>query len=417
LGSQDPKTGGMTYFYSMKPGHFKTYSTEEDSMWCCVGTGIENHAKYGDTIYYHDADSLWVNLFIPSKLDWKDKGVTVTQETKFPNTDTTTIKLSVKKAQKLTVKIRVPYWATKGVEVSVNGKAQKVTAKPQSYLALTRQWKDGDTIKVRLPMSLHLYTARDDKKLGVVMFGPLVLAGELETKDMPKNLCCTHNKQYSGDPVPPVPVIIAPSKDLSAWIKRTDDKALRFKTQNAGKPNDVSLIPLGEMHHQRYTVYWKFFTADDWAKEQASRRAAALKLKELEANTIDKVIPATPGEKAHNFKGKGSGAGSAFGGKWRDARGGGWFSYEMKVSPDKPVSAMVKYWGSDAGGRIFDILVDDKKIATYDLAAPKPGKFIDVKYPIPPELTKGKKKVTIRFQAHPGRIAGGIFECRIIKGK
>ncbi len=417
LGSQDPKTGGMTYFYSMKPGHFKTYSTEEDSMWCCVGTGIENHAKYGDTIYYHDADSLWVNLFIPSKLDWKDKSVTVTQETKFPNTDTTTIKLSVKKAQKLTVKIRVPYWATKGVEVSVNGKAQKVTAKPQSYLALTRQWKDGDTIKVRLPMSLHLYTARDDKKLGVVMFGPLVLAGELETKDMPKNLCCTHNKQYSGDPVPPVPVIIAPSKDLSAWIKRTDDKALRFKTQNAGKPNDVSLIPLGEMHHQRYTVYWKFFTADDWAKEQASRRAAALKLKELEANTIDKVIPATPGEKAHNFKGKGSGAGSAFGGKWRDARGGGWFSYEMKVSPDKPVSAMVKYWGSDAGGRIFDILVDDKKIATYDLAAPKPGKFIDVKYPIPPELTKGKKKVTIRFQAHPGRIAGGIFECRIIKGK
>jgi len=415
LGSQDPKTGGMTYFYSLKPGHFKTYSTEEDSMWCCVGTGIENHAKYGDTIYYHDADSLWVNLFIPSKLNWKKKGLTVTQETGFPNTDTTTIKLVTKTTQKLIVRIRVPYWATKGVEVSINGKPEKVTAKPQSYLALTRQWKDGDTIKVRLPMSLHLYTARDDEKLGVVMYGPLVLAGELGTKDMPENLCCRHNKQYSGDPVPTVPVIVAPSKDPSQWVKRIDGEDLRFKTRNVGKPNDVTLIPLGEMHHQRFTVYWKLFTDADWAKEQADRKAAAKLLAELEANTIDKVTPGSPGEKAHNYKGKGSGSGLAFGGKWRDARGGGWFSYEMKVSPDKPVSALVKYWGSDAGGRIFDILVDDKKIATYELAAPKPGKFIDVKYPIPPKLTKGKKKVTIRFQAHPGRIAGGIFGLRIVK--
>jgi len=268
LGSQDPRSGGVTYFYSLKPGHFKTYSTDENSMWCCVGTGIENHSKYGDTIYYHNADSLWVNLFVPSKLDWSEKGVTVTQETEFPNTDTTTIKLSMKTAQKLSVKIRMPYWA-KGVGLSINGKPEKFAARRQSYLTLTRQWKDGDTIKVRLPMSLHLYTARDDKNLGVIMYGPLVLAGELGTKDMPKDLCVGHNKQYSGNKVPPVPVLVADSRDPSAWIKRTDDKALKFKTQGVGKPQDISMIPLGQMHHQRYTVYWKLLTKADWAKQNA----------------------------------------------------------------------------------------------------------------------------------------------------
>ena len=417
LGSQDPKTGGVTYFYSLKPGHFKTYSTPENSMWCCVGTGIENHSKYGDTIYYHNDDSLWVNLFIPSKLDWKEKGVTVRQETQFPQTDTTTITLSTKKPQRLAIRIRVPYWATNGVEVSVNGEKENVDAKPQSYLTLTRQWKDGDTIKVRLPMSLHLYTARDDKKLGVVMFGPLVLAGELGTKNMPKNLYCTHNKQYSGDPVPTVPVLVTDSKPPAAWVKRTDDKDLKFRTQNVGKPKDVSLIPLGEMHYQRYTVYWKLFTQAEWAKELASRLAARQRLEELEAATIDMVTPGTPLERAHNQQGKGSGAGSAFGGKWRDARGGGWFSYDMKVSPDQPVCAIVKYWGGDSGGRVFDILIDGQRIATQNLNAPKPGEFIDVTYAIPPEMTRGKKKVTIKFQAHPGRTAGGIFGCRILKTK
>ncbi|MDP6546980.1 MAG: glycoside hydrolase family 127 protein [Phycisphaerae bacterium] len=414
LGSQDPKSGGVTYFYSMRPGHFKTYSTDFNSMWCCVGTGLENHSRYGETIYYQDTEGLWVNLFIASQLDWKEKGVTVRQETQFPQSDTTTITLSMKKPQKLNIRIRVPYWATKGVEVSVNGKSEKVEAKPQSYLSLTRQWKDGDKINVRLPMSLHLYTARDDKNLGVVMFGPLVLAGELGTEGMPKSLNCGHNKQYSGDKVPAVPAFVIDSRDPSTWVKRTDPKSLKFKTQNVGKPKDVSLIPLHQMHHQRFTVYWKLFSKAAWAKELTARQAAAQKLKELDAATIDLVTPGSPLERAHNQKGERSGSGSAFGGKWRDARGGGWFSYDMKVPGDKPVCAIVKYWGGD-GGRVFDILIDDKKIATQKLNGSKPGEFMDVTYAVPANMTKGKKKVTIKFQAHPGGTAGGIFACRILK--
>ena len=414
LGSQDPKSGGMTYFYSMKPGHYKTYSTPFDSMWCCVGTGMENHSKYAESIFFHNDQTLWVNLFIPAELEWQAKKVIVRQETMFPRSETTTLTLSTKTPQTFAVKIRVPYWAA-GVEVRVNGKEEKVEAKPQSYLTLSREWKDGDKIEVRLPMSLHLRQARDDKQLGTIMFGPLVLAGELGTEGMPKTLTVPHNKQYSGEPVPDVPVFVTKSDDLNSWIKRADKNGLRFQTTGVGKPNDVSLVPLGELHHQRYAVYWHFLTDSQWKEQQAVAEAKRRQLKELEANTVDYVTPDAADERAHHQKGKGSGAGAAFGRKWRDARGGGWFSYEMKVLPDAPVTLIVTYWGGDSGGREFDILVDDKKIATQSLNSPKPGEFVDMTYDIPPDLTKGKKVVTIKFQGHPGRTAGGAFGCRVVR--
>ena len=390
-------------------------------MWCCVGTGIENHSKYGDTIYHHNDTSLWVNLFIPSQLDWKEKGVTVRQETKFPRADTTTLTLSTKKSQKLAIRIRVPYWATEGVEVWINGTKETIDAKPQSYLTLLRTWNDGDTIKVRLPMNLRLYHARDDKNLAVVMYGPLVLAGELGREGMPKSLYCSHNKQYSGDPVPAVPVLVTDSTDPASWIKPVsggviDKGPLRFRTQNVGKPGDVSLIPLHQIHHQRYTVYWKLFSKAEWEKENAVRQAEQRRLEKIEAATIDFVTPGTKLEAAHNQQGKATGSGTAFGGKWRDARGG-WFSYDMKVSPDAPVDLLVQYWGGDSGNRVFDILVNDKKIATQKLTNQQPGKFMDVTYAVPAELTKGKDKVTVKFLAHKGAVAGGIFGLRVVKQK
>jgi DUF1680 family protein len=256
LGSQDPDSGGYTYFYSLKPGHFKIYSTPFDSMWCCVGTGMENHAKYGDTIYAHNDDTLWVNLFIPSLLDWKGQGVTIRQETNFPDDGTMHFAIATKTAKKFTMKIRVPYWATSGVSVWINGRKEAVQAKPQSYLALSRTWLDGDTVKVQLPMGLHLHRARDNEDMVVVMYGPLTLAGELGTDGMPNT--CVHGSQsaHSGDMDPPVPRLLIGDKDVSACVKRVAGDVLRFKTVGIGSPNDVTLIPLHAMHHQRYTVYW-----------------------------------------------------------------------------------------------------------------------------------------------------------------
>jgi DUF1680 family protein len=146
LGSQDPATDMFTYFVALKPGHFKVYSTPENSFWCCVGTGMENHAKYGNTIYYHGADSLYVNLFIASQLTWKAKGLVVRQETQFPASDVTTLKFKAERPVQLALKIRHPAWAVDGMRVSINGENQKLASAPGSYFTLNRQWQDGDVV-------------------------------------------------------------------------------------------------------------------------------------------------------------------------------------------------------------------------------------------------------------------------------
>jgi hypothetical protein len=233
-------------------------------MWCCVGSGMENHSKYADTIYFHDADALWVNLFIPSELKWKEKGVTIRQKTEFPKKDTTTITVATKQAQSFAIRIRVPYWATQAPGVTVNGEKQTIEAKPQSYLTLSRTWKDGDTITVQFPVGLHLRPARDDKASVVVMYGPLVLAGELGREGMPDSDCSGNNTAHADNKAPLVPVLVGASPDPSAWLKRVEGEPLRFSTVGVGKPKDVSLIPLANLHHQRYMVYWKTMSAAEW---------------------------------------------------------------------------------------------------------------------------------------------------------
>ncbi|MDE0838633.1 MAG: glycoside hydrolase family 127 protein [Kiritimatiellae bacterium] len=264
LGSQDPDSGGMTYYYNLKPGHFKIYSTPFDAMWCCVGSGIENHSKYADTIYAHNDDTLWVNLFIPSLLDWQEKDVRVRMETTFPADETITLTVNTKTSQNLDLKVRVPYWATQGAEVTINGKKQDVKSSPESYLTVSREWKDGDTIAVRLPMNLHLRPARDKKDMVTLMYGPLVLAGELGSKGLPNDVS-SNQKAHSGAMDPPVPVfLVDANKEPSSWLKRVPGDTLRFKTVGVGKPNDVTLIPLADLHHQRYTVYWETMDPKDW---------------------------------------------------------------------------------------------------------------------------------------------------------
>ena len=264
LGSQDPDSGGMTYFYCLKPGHFKIYSTPFDAMWCCVGSGIENHSKYADTIYSHSDDTLWVNLFIPSRLDWQEKDLRMRMDTAFPAEETIRLTVNTGKPQTLDLKLRVPCWATQGAMVTINGETQDVQAKPETYLTLSRQWKDGDKIMVRLPMRVHLRPSRDKASLVTLMYGPLVLAGELGTQGMPNDVSSSQ-AAHSGAMDPPVPVLLVDAtKDPASWVKRVPGKQLRFKTVGVGRPKDVTLIPLGELHHQRYAVYWETMAPGDW---------------------------------------------------------------------------------------------------------------------------------------------------------
>ncbi|MEZ4669435.1 MAG: glycoside hydrolase family 127 protein [Anaerolineae bacterium] len=258
LASQDPETGMMTYFVSLKPGHVKIYNTRDHSFWCCTGTGMENHAKYGDTIYFHDDASLYVNLFIASELNWAEKRIVLRQETRFPEQDTTSMTLHCQQPTKVALKIRYPTWAA-GLTVSVNGQPQTISATPGSYVSIEREWQDGDRVEVKLPMSLHIENLPGTDDMVALLYGPLVLAGALGTDDMPDVYLHgseTRTTPLNRLPVPQVPVLVGSAQDVLAKVKPADGE-LAFRTEGLGSPHDVELIPFYQLHHQRYTVYWQ----------------------------------------------------------------------------------------------------------------------------------------------------------------
>jgi DUF1680 family protein len=406
LASQNPDDGMVCYYVPMKPGAYKAYSTPLDSFWCCVGTGMENHTKYGDGIYFHSDDALWVNLFIASELRWLQKGLTLRQETRYPEADMISFTFNVKKPVVLAFRLRYPGWANNGINVSVNGHPWPVNAKPGSYLEIQRTWKNADRVELKIPMSLRLEAMPDNSNRVAVLFGPTVLAGELGPEEDAGAKRLTY-----------VPVLITENKPLTDWIKSVDGQSMTFSTVDVGKPRDVTLYPFYRMHRKRYSVYWDLFTQHQWMLREADSKAELERVRRLEAVTIDFLEPGeAQSERDHNMQGEQTSAGEHEGRKWRHASEGGWFSFDLKVLQDKPVSLICTYWGGEVGSRTFDILVDGVKIATQSLQNNKPGEFFEVNYSLPKELTKNKAKITVRFQPQPGNIAGGVYGLRAIRG-
>jgi len=258
LGQQDPQSGMVAYFLPLMPGAHKVYSTPDKSFWCCVGTGFENHAKYNEAIYYHDGKGVYVNLFIPSVLSWKEKGLTLKQETSFPSNDKVALTIDVDQPVQIPVYLRYPYWAS-NVEVKVNGKKIKVKQAPSSYITLSRTWKKGDKIEVHYPMNLHLYEANDDPDKAAVMYGPLVLAGMMGTEGMvapaPFSNPDLHNDYYTYDYHVPIGIktsLTVNRKNLGNTFTKSKDYNLLFVDAKDG----VQLAPIHTIHHQRYVVYW-----------------------------------------------------------------------------------------------------------------------------------------------------------------
>jgi uncharacterized protein len=262
LASQDPQTGMFVYLMPLNPGGFKTFSTPENSFWCCVGTGMENHAKYGDTIYFHNGNSLWVNLFIPSQLAWAEKKIDVTQETKFPDSDKTRLSFKCDGPSQLVLKIRWPAWADK-ISVRVNGRKQKIDGQPGSYVTVDRKWRNGDHVDIELPMKLHIEPLPASTNIMALLDGPIVLAGDLGTNGMPADVYAADQTKYVKWPAPPVPVLVADSPEQLLEHIRPTDEPLVFQTHDLGKPNDVTLMPFYQANHKRYTVYWKVDSAEE----------------------------------------------------------------------------------------------------------------------------------------------------------
>jgi len=252
LGTQD--TDGMKMYYlSLMPSLWKTFGTRWDSFWCCTGTGAEEFAKFGDTIYFHDEQGVYVNLFIASELSWPEKKISLVQETNFPEEEGTKLVIKTAAPVKMPLHVRVPYWAARGVTVSINGRQQEVTATPSSYLTLDRNWNDGDKIEVAMPMSLHLAPLPDDPTVQAAMYGPLVLAGRLGSKGLTRDLVYG---PLGPDEARTIPVpALAGAGEAPDWVEPVKGQTLAFQT--AGQRNQIDLAPLYQLYDERYTVYWR----------------------------------------------------------------------------------------------------------------------------------------------------------------
>ena len=402
LASQNPKTGMVCYYVPLRSGQAKTYSSVDNAFWCCVGTGIENHVKYGESIYFHDGagKALYLNLFIPSTLEWKDAGIQVRQENNFPAEPSTKLRFACAKPAEFALHVRYPYWATAGMTAKLNGQPLAFEGKPGSYVAIKRTWKDRDTLELAMPFTLRTEGFRDNPRKLAVMFGPLVLAAEVPAGK---------TDTYILGEIEKIPSALKPGGDSLTF---TGDKAV-FRVAGE-EPRDLVFRPYHQIHEKPLAVYWDVLTPAEYAKRQEAARAEQARRQALKARIVDEVeIGRAEPEKAHALKGEKTSSGEFNSRRWRHAIDG-WFSYELKVPGDAASEVIVTYWGSDGGNRTFDVLIDDKKVAEVKLTAKHPDKFFDAFYGVPADRA-GQQKVVVRFQAHKGNWAGGVFGLAVLK--
>jgi len=254
LGAIQPESGLTTYFLSMSPGAWKTLCTEDETFWCCTGTALEDFAKLNDSIYFHDDEGVYVNLFVPSRLNWKDRGIELRQSTNFPESGKTLFTVQASPTGEWTLHLRVPGWATASVSVLINGHQLSVAASPCSYLAIRRPWKTGDRIEFVTPMQLTAEPLTDDPSQQAFLFGPIVLAGQFPRDGIDEVLM--HNQGPEIEEAPPLsaPVLKAHGSSLSDWIRPVPDRPLHFSI--ADQENEILLKPLNQSW-DRFAAYWK----------------------------------------------------------------------------------------------------------------------------------------------------------------
>jgi uncharacterized protein len=439
LASIDPEDGRVCYMVPVGMGVSHEYQDPLRSFTCDVGTGMESHALHGYGIYYEARDRLWVNLYAPTTADWAAAGVRVAMETDFPEGETAKLTLQVPAPRRFTLALRRPYWAGDGFVIKVNG--QDVTPRPQVpaagaarsqyrgtafpssvFTELPRTWRTGDVVEVTLPKSLHLEAVPDNPRRASVMWGPLVLAGDLGPEP---------GREGRGDeegerlvPPPPVPVFVAADQPVATWVKPVAESPARFRTEGvgrepdaAGRPSDVALHPFFRLHRRTYSTYWDLFTPEEWERRKAEYATEAERLRKLAAATVAYFEPGGSAEREYNYQaGQGVFPQRILGRRGR--RGTSWFSYELPVDATHPMILIATYYNGDRRGlpAEFAIQVDGRQVATEQRRVTDPRRFVDVAYPLPADLVRGKSKVTVRFEAKDGSQIATVFGLRMIRG-
>ncbi len=421
LSTEDPGHGGFVYFTPMRPGHYRVYSQPQTSFWCCVGSGLENHTKYGELIYAHSGDDIYVNLFIPSTLNWKEKELELTQETKFPDAETSTLTINPKKESTLSLYIRYPEWVEAGAfAIKVNGKPETVNGKPGEYVAVKRSWKKGDNVELTFPMRTTVEQLPDGENYYSILHGPIVLAAKIGTDDQTGLFADDsrggHVAVGSKYPLNEMPLVVGDAKNLAAMVKPVAGKPMTFTLDGVfpDKYKNLELLPFFRIQEARYQIYFKTVSPDE-LKEMEAQTAKEEAEKEALANaTIDLVYPGEQQpESDHFIESENSNSGVNQGKHWRSANG--WFSYELRDPKSEAGKLRVLYFGLD-NSRNFTISINGEKLADVTLDGSKGFGFFSVDYEIPKTaLEKANGKLRVKFEAAPGSVAGGIYEVRLMK--
>lgn len=418
LGSQEPSNGTKLYHLSLKPGGYKLFGDLEDSLWCCFGTGVENFAKLGDSTYFTSADgsTVWVNLFIASRMTLPTRGVTLVQETTFPDTGETALRIEGEQPATFALRVRMPAWAD-GVTFAINDSQFAPAQRGEDgYLEVSRQWSPGDRLRVRLPMKLRIERMPDDENLLAFMHGPIALAGQL-SEPLTTEQCTVPHRfpfqelRYELGSVPTPAVVAANDARLLRSVRSIDDEPLAFRLPTTN--GEVTLRPLGRTIDRHYTVYWRRLapgTPDLVRFQQRWKLDRA-----LDERTVDRVdVSEFPSEVVHELKSERSRNGRAGQEGYRDAAAGGWFSYRVRVDGATQNTLVGSYWGDERVPRQFEVLVDDEVIATQKLA-PGEGVVIDVLHRIPRERTDGKESVVVKFRGVGESLVGGVWGGRVVR--
>ena len=424
LSTQHPAHGGFVYFTPARPRHYRVYSAPNEGMWCCVGSGMENHGKYGQFIYTHVEDQLFLNLFIASELDWKEKGVKIRQETQFPYEDLTKL-IVTHGASKFKLMIRYPSWVKEdALRISVNWKAVKYIARPSSYVAIERSWKKGDVIEVALPMHNSVERMPNVPNYIALMHGPVLLGAKTGTQSLDGLIAGSSRWGHIAGgqklAVDQAPIIIQEDVDAVAGkLKPVPGKALTFTAPEIKLVNPVDLVfePFYKIHDARYMMYWMSLSGREYRSYLDSLAAIEKEKLALEKRTIDFVAPGEQQPEAdHAIEKSKSNTGNNADEFWRDARDGGYFSYRLATNNETGLSLIVRYWGAEWGNRKFDIYIDNEKLKSEDNTGRwNQSVFQNVEYVIPDEMVKGKEHIRLKFQALPGSSAGAVYYIRLTR--
>ena len=424
LSSQHPEHGGYVYFTPARPRHYRNYSAPNEAMWCCVGTGMENHGKYGQFIYTHRGNALFVNLFVASELNWREKGVTLRQETAFPYGETSRITVTGGKGA-FPLLVRYPGWVKPGAfSVKVNGAPVEVATGPGSYVTIDRKWKKGDVIDITFPMHGSVRYLPNVPRYVALMYGPILLGMKTGTEDL-AHLIADDSRfgQYASGqklPLDEAPILIDDQVELLATrLQPVSGKPLHFRLA-ARMENAIpgELQPFFEIHDARYMMYWPALSEQGYRDYKEGLARAEQERAELEARTVDQVQPGEQQpETDHRMETDGSVTGNNNDVFFRDARDGRFFSYLMRTDGRTDLSLRLQYWGvGEWKTHEFDIYVDDVLLTSVNNTGKyRISEFIYETFPIPAEMLQGKQEVRVKFVAAPGRQVGEIYGVRLIK--